>query len=1042
MRRATPWLCGILLVLVPVVPARGWGRLPVDHVDRDDGLASDVVVRIVPDSAGFLWFAAEGGVSRYDGARFVTYGRADGLRGTEVEDVAETRDGLLWFATDAGLFRLDPRAPRRTGEAPFREFELPDAAGVRRLHVDAEGTLWAAAGPRVFRIRPGTRDWTAAPVPLEPRPRGRVTAFGAGAGGALWIGTHYDGLYQLRPGGGVRHWPVRMRGAFFARDFAVDADGRTWTTFLGGVARLRAAATAGGRAEAADPADLVLTARDGLPSEDTTFLAAQPDGTLLVGTTGGVAVLARDGAELPCPGAPPASAPRASARWRVAVTWTHEQGLPTDNVAAFARDPAGDLWLGSPTRGAMRIVRNGITRVPEIEHRSSIPFTLLAEEEGAGPGRGGGILALATVGQRRYRVHRVGPAHIGSFDVRLPEGVTYLGWWPGARLLRDRTGSFWLTTGEGLLLYRDPGRRGVRRLAASPDARFDERDGLPGPDVAWVFEDRRGRLFVGAGAAREDRAPLAWRAPGARGFTRCPPPAGIAPRDLCTAIAEDAQGTIWIGFLSGALARFDEGRLVRVATEPALPASSVMALVPEPDGRLLVLGDGARVLDEPRAAVPRASSLHPSLDDLSIRCAVRDGRGRLFLGTGRGVVELGPGDGAAPRVYTRSDGLPGNSIALCLRDAAGNLWFSDLAGLARLVPGADRPPPGPRTRIAAARVDGTALPLPPLGTTAAGPFTLPRGAHNLAVELLAVRHGGGDPPRFEHRFDGPDPAWSAPSAATVLEFPNLAPGRYRLQVRAVAASGGEPGEPASLAFSAAAPVWRSSWFVAGAAALLAGAVAGGYRLRVRRLLAIERMRTRIASDLHDDVGADLSRLALLAEVAAGDIAAQPERARALMGEAARTAREAVDGMADIVWALKPGRGDLAQLFTRLRDAALEAASAGGPAVVAVASPGLEDIRLAPEPRRDLYLILKEAVANAVRHAAAARVEISLRAGGEEIAAEVRDDGRGFDPASRVRSRGGQGLANMRARAARIGARLDVWSVPGQGTTVRVALRRE
>jgi signal transduction histidine kinase len=235
------------------------------------------------------------------------------------------------------------------------------------------------------------------------------------------------------------------------------------------------------------------------------------------------------------------------------------------------------------------------------------------------------------------------------------------------------------------------------------------------------------------------------------------------------------------------------------------------------------------------------------------------------------------------------------------------------------------------------------------------------------------------------------------------------------------------------------PMWQRWWFVTLAALAALGAGSAAYRVRVGRLLALERVRTAIATDLHDAVGADLSRISLLADVAQRDIDSQPARARSLVGEVAKTARDAVREMSDIVWALQSKPADLSQVLGRVRDYAAEAAASTGVALTVSAGEEPQGVVLDDEGRRELYLILKEAVSNVIRHAGARTLTVEVRAERRGLVAEVRDDGRGFTPEARARGLGGRGLGNMRARAARLKGTLTVESHDGGGTTVRLTL---
>src|SRR5262249_20434363 len=134
--------------------------------------------------------------------------------------------------------------------------------------------------------------------------------------------------------------------------------------------------------------------------------------------------------------------------------------------------------------------------------------------------------------------------------------------------------------------------------------------------------------------------------------------------------------------------------------------------------------------------------------------------------------------------------------------------------------------------------------------------------NQLQIDFAAISFS--EPLRYQYKLEGGGD-WSAAANTRSVNYASLPPGRYQFLVRAVNAQD-LPSEPASLTFTIAPPLWRRWWAVTGAALVLALAIYGAHRYRVRYLLAIERVRTRIASDLHDDIGANLSQIAILSEI--------------------------------------------------------------------------------------------------------------------------------------------------------------------------------
>jgi signal transduction histidine kinase len=228
-------------------------------------------------------------------------------------------------------------------------------------------------------------------------------------------------------------------------------------------------------------------------------------------------------------------------------------------------------------------------------------------------------------------------------------------------------------------------------------------------------------------------------------------------------------------------------------------------------------------------------------------------------------------------------------------------------------------------------------------------------------------------------------------------------------------------------------------------ALLAWAL---HHAQLSRIVDLERVRARIAADLHDDLGSSLSRISILSELGRRRIADPQALEATTLDQIGETARELMETIGDIVWAIDARRDDLESLLARIRRFAGDLLEARGVSVLFAAPAAAAAISLRPEVKRELYLVLKEAIHNAARHAHAREVRIEVAAVRGELVAEVRDDGVGFAAASpgaggaagAAGANHGHGLRNLRARAVKLGAILAVDSAPGAGTRVRLSLR--
>lgn len=992
----------LILSLAPPAAAHA-ERLSTKTFTTADGLANNIVNRIVRDSRGYLWFCTREGLSRFDGYSFTTYGIDEGLPGAVVNDLLETSDGLYWIATNRGLVRFDPLGTRLSatgGRSMFTTFlpgADPWAQDVWRLLRDRAGTLWVGTSLGLYKLQnpvTGPIAFTWLDIPSQ------VNSLTEDRAGALWIGTDI-GLFRRFPDGRLEQYTIRDGvPANDVNAILVDRQGRVWAgTRSSGLAVLVADRTRS-RASVAR----TYTVRNGLPSNWINHLFEAQDGTLWVATSLGLGEMVT------------AAEPHGH-RFR---SFGRALGLTSPAVHATAEDRMGNFWTGG-VEGATKIPA---TRFAAYGEADGIRSTGTLFET-----PGDGVLAMETSGE--WRFFRC--ADRRSIVTKLPRVIQSWGW--NQTALVDSRGDWWIGTRSGVLRYH-----GVSRLeqlaAAKPVARYSKRDGLAADVVIRLFEDARGDVWMatvgegrGNGLSRWERGRRILHHYGERN--------GLPSfeRFYVSSFGQDQHGNVWIGFNGdGGLVRYRNGRFERFGSEDGIPPGAIRNLITDARGRVWGAGyrGGLIRIDRPseeRPEIVRYTTAE-GLSSNEVTAVVEDAAGHIYAATGRGIDQLNPATGRI-RTYRKGESLPVGEIAAAIRDRAGVLWLSHTAGVIRIVP-ADEPRSSPPTvLISGLRVAGQPQHISALGQPELQYFELPWNRNSLEIDFAAPGFGAGDGLRYQITLEGGGSDWSSPSDQRKVAYANLAPGRYRFLARAVNADGAATSAAASVSFRILPPIWDRWWFRTAAALLISAIAYGLYRYRVSRLLEVVAMRTRIATDLHDDIGANLTRIAVLSEVVRRK---GPADTDAHLASIATVARESVTAMSDIVWAISPGRDGLNDLTRRMRQHAEEVFAAGDTKLSFTGPQMDRHVRLSVDTRRDVYLLFKEAVNNAARHSRCSRADIRLQYDARGLILSVADDGAGFDPASADQ---GNGLASMRNRAARLGASFGVDSRPGRGTTVQL-----
>ncbi len=344
----------------------------------------------------------------------------------------------------------------------------------------------------------------------------------------------------------------------------------------------------------------------------------------------------------------------------------------------------------------------------------------------------------------------------------------------------------------------------------------------------------------------------------------------------------------------------------------------------------------------------------------------------------------------------------------------------------------DAPRQSPPVLIDSLLIAGRPQAIAQLGQVTVDHVIVPTDRRELQIAFFGIALGAGEALRYRFMLEGADHDWSLPVDQRTVRYSALPPRDYRFLVKAVRADGTESDHPAVVEFTVLPALWQQLWFQALVALGLIAAATTAFRVRVAQLVALERVRTRIASDLHDDIGATLAQIAILSEVAQQQIPA-PLAAGTPLDRIAQRSREAIASMSDIVWAINPQKDSLHATVVRMRAFASDVLPARGIALQFEAPDS--DLPMSTDTRRHLYLIFKEAVNNVLRHSGATQARISLRIGGGQLRLQVVDDGRGFDPSG---LEAGHGVQNMTQRAQLLRGTLTISSRPGE-TMVDVAI---
>jgi signal transduction histidine kinase len=301
----------------------------------------------------------------------------------------------------------------------------------------------------------------------------------------------------------------------------------------------------------------------------------------------------------------------------------------------------------------------------------------------------------------------------------------------------------------------------------------------------------------------------------------------------------------------------------------------------------------------------------------------------------------------------------------------------------------------------------------------------------LTIQFAAIEFSSPEKIRYSYKLEGFDRHWIDAGEKRYAHYTNLDPGTYVFHVKAANADGYWTKRDTTVSFVISPPFWKTWWFVASAVLVCAFIAYSMHRYRLSQSLRVERLRNKIASDLHDEVGSSLTRISIYSDLLRSGT--EEEQGKTYLKSISEMSREIVSTMSDIVWSIDNRNDSTGSLMIRMKDFANEVLQARNIEMTFVIKGVDENKNLDPALKQNIYLIFKESINNIVKHAQAQKVSIAITNQGNEFLMSIHDDGRGFEING---SQKGNGLRNMHRRAQAIDSTFEIQN--HQGTTITVS----
>ncbi len=951
--------------------------LPFHNYSIRDGLSANQINTLCQDSKGNLWIGTTEGISVFDGTTFHNYTPDDGLSFSFVNCIIESKlhPGMMYIGTNGGGLSIFEKG--RFTSLLFGQNSVSNS--INALYEENDGSLLVGTDSTLFRVRDNriTTPPVTLPVSIE-----RIVRTNDGN---IWIATNksiyiYSPAYTL-----LSFIPINLPGDDYIRSVCYDGASTFWfCTTDGRVFEIR---------------DMKITVERQLGLGPVQFILDDHAGYLWIGTTHGLLKIASSELQSGEP-----------------ITYLKEHGLPDNFLNSALIDSENDFWFGSYGKGLTRLTNHALRFI----YLSALPPA--PNNNGSSSDSNHHIWAASEQGvweiwqsplqHWSYKFHPIPP----------PATSTYL-----SSIDVDRFNRLWIIWGNGHVEWHTikPVTNSSSILTRLGQLRPDY---LTQQTPALCFMvDSKNRLWCSYQKLGISVFDIQTRAL-LKQF-----PIKLTHQDISIrAMYEDSRGNVWLGDFSNGLIRMDVRDLENpvqtvITTKNGLSGNEIRAIYEDAQHSIWIgtryTGLAKLVPDQnfQEYHVEKVYSIKNGLLTNTIWSITQTDDEQLWIGTHSGLQSL---DEKSKVPFGYQEDLVGNRITSCGNIPGKFVWATTLEGIYiyeyqnNAIDTSSHP-------VIIKELSADNKP-----TNLSESLTFKHNTNNYSIQYIAISLKHGALLQYSYRLLGLETGWHAPTRQREITYASLAPGSYTFEVKSITYDGIESA-PAQISFTVIPPFWVRWWFIALCVIALSLMLFGIYRYNVRRLLEIERLRVRIASDLHDDVGSTLTKITVHSELLQS--IENKDEMRISIRKIGDMSRELVTTMSDIVWSIDARNDSVGDLLDRMEEFAQEVLL---PREIEMKfhHEGLPvHQKLSVDVRQNIYFIFKEAVNNCVKYSGATFVQISIVNTPTEFLMTIEDNGKGLQD---KKSGTGHGLRNMRMRAERIQAHFDLLSDTGTKVILR------
>jgi ligand-binding sensor domain-containing protein/two-component sensor histidine kinase len=1025
----------------------------------EDGLSQSTVFTSLQDKTGYMWFGTSSGLNKFDGYKFTVYlndpSDSSSIAGEVIVSLFEDKQETLWIGSIEGYLNKYNRlndsfssinialfiSERQNIENDYYEYPLSFSRNhnttITSIIEDDKGYIWLGTwGNGILVIDKNFNlvdHFYSDSSKQSSLPTNRVTKLSMDSNGIIWIGTFGGGLVRCdqSENGSIKFakYSVTRKNNSLSDDKIItlfsDSNSNLWIgTFYGGL-------------------NFLSNEEKFRSPKDAQFLRFEPNSTPNSISNKTVMSLCEDKSNNIWIGTFGSGLDRYNPMTGRFLNFRHDpmnkNSLADNDVLSISVERSGIIWAGSHLGSGITKIQRSKAKFNLLSHQQSNPNSLSDNVVWAvyedsdkklwvGTYRGGVNIIDRRTNHFRYLMYDPSDKNtISSNHIRA--------------ICEDNFGNIWAGTyNRGLNLIQKKTFKIKRILSGNESIENLSSDQIQ----SLLIEDEEywiGTFGGGLNYAKSSDNPFFSTLKFKR-FVNNPEDDNSLSDNRVYKVFKDSKNNIWVGTFGGGLNKFvpGTGSFKHYRYDPqdnrTIADDKIISIHEDSEGFLWIgtYGGGLNKFDPSTEKFQRITQQDGLLSSV-IYGILEDRKKNIWLSTDNGIFTINFNTKKISR-YDILDGLQSREFSggSYFKSESGELFFGGINGLNYFYPDSISVSTFlPEVIITSIKIQNERIKGNPNN------ITLDYNKNFISFEFSALDFSNPKENSYSFILEGFDKNWQpTTSERRAANYTNLPPGSYIFRVRGSNSDGIWSDNEATFMFSINPPIWLTWWFISITAILLGLIIYYISTLRIKNLLSIEKLKTKLAADLHDNVGSGLTEISILSELAAFKAGRNDSTLQKELKIISELSRQLIDNMSDIVWVVNPQRDSLHDLIVRLKNSYDETLDSLGIAFRVSNLEKLKDIKLPIDFKQNLYLILKEAINNAIKHSKCSIIKLEANARKDIIEVSVTDDGIGLNEKS---LNIGNGIKNIKQRAKSIGGRVRWKSTPNKGTSLRFVGRR-